>query len=438
MPEQRTPPQNLEAEQSVLGSLLIDQDAIYKVADILRPEYFYRQANSYIYAAIEALNDRSEPADMITVPSELEKNGNLEKVGGVGYLTDLVNIVPSSANVTYYAELVRDAFTRRRLIGTSSDIIQLAYEGSGDTATILDKAEQSLFGISQKSLRRRAVPLREVLEVSFDRLDFLQKNPGGLRGIPSGFPTLDTMLNGFRDSELIILAARPSLGKTSLALNIAEHVAVKRKIPTAVFSLETSSEQLTDRLLSSVAGVDGWKLSAGRLSTEEFQRIGEAMGVLAEAPLYFDDTPGIPIMEIRTKARRLQMEYGIKLIIIDYLQLIHGRGLENRVQEVSEISQALKNIARELNIPVIALAQLSRAVESRGGSGRPVLSDLRDSGSIEQDADVVMFLYRPDSENRESINLSIAKHRNGPTGELALYFHAARTRFYEASKQPGG
>lgn len=435
----RIPPQNLEAEQSVLGSLLIDKEAVFKVADRLRPEYFYREVHGDIYAAITALYDRREPADMITVPAELKKMGKLEKVGGLGYLTDLVSAVPTAANVIHYASLIRDSFTRRRLIEASTKVVEMSYGEASDTAALLDRAEQALFGISQESLRRKFTPLKDVLEISFDRLDELQKSPGSLRGVPTGLRSLDHRLSGLRESELIILAARPSLGKTSLALNIAQHAAVKKKIPLALFSLETSAEQLTDRFLAAQGEVDGWKIATGRLGTEEFRRIGEAMGVLAEAPIFIDDTPGISVMEMRTKARRLQMEQGIKLIVVDYLQLIHGRGLESRVQEVSEISQALKNLARELRVPVLALSQLSRAVESRGGSGKPQLSDLRESGSIEQDADVVMFLYRPDAEDREMINLLIAKHRNGPTGEMSLYFKGSQTRFFEIeSKQAAG
>lgn len=431
MPD-RLQPQNLEAEQGLLGALLIDKDAIIKVADFLRPDHFYHEHHSLIYKAILALFERRDPIDMITVPDELKKMEVLSIVGGAGYLTDLVNLTPVSYHVEHYGRLLKDIALKRKLITTAGKISDMAFSGR-EVRQLLEEAEQALFGISQEYLHEQFVPLKAILEKSFDRLDEMQKHRGELRGVPTGFPSVDRMLSGLQESNLIIVAGRPSLGKSSLALNLAQSATVDHKIPVAIFSLEMSREQLADRLLAAQADVDSWHITSGNLKDEDFKKIGEAMGELAEAPLFIDDTPGINILEMRTKARRLQIDEKVKLIIVDYLQLIQGRGLENRVQEVSEITQALKNMARELKIPVLACAQLSRAVESRGEK-RPQLSDLRESGSIEQEADVVMFLYREDDDNRSDVKLYIAKHRNGPTGELDLFFRGDRTKFYEAEK----
>lgn len=431
MPD-RLQPQNLEAEQGLLGALLIDKDAIIKVADFLRPDHFYHEHHSLIYKAIIALFERRDPIDMVTVPAELKKMEVLATVGGAGYLTDLVNLTPVSYHVEHYGRLLKDIALKRKLITTAGKISDMAFSGR-EVRQLLEEAEQSLFGISQEYLHEQFVPLKAILEKSFDRLDEMQKHRGELRGVPTGFPSVDKMLSGLQESNLIIVAGRPSLGKSSLALNLAQAATVDHKIPVAIFSLEMSREQLADRLLAAQADVDSWHITSGNLKDEDFKKIGEAMGELAEAPLFIDDTPGINILEMRTKARRLQIDEKVKLIIVDYLQLIQGRGLENRVQEVSEITQALKNMARELKIPVLACAQLSRAVESRGEK-RPQLSDLRESGSIEQEADVVMFLYREDDDNRSDVKLYIAKHRNGPTGELDLFFRGDRTKFYEAEK----
>lgn len=437
MTEQKLPPQNLEAEQSVLGSLLIDKDAIVRVAEFLRPGHFYKNGHGHIYEAILSLFERREPADMITVPEELKKKKLLGKVGGVSYLSELAAEVPTSANIEHYGQIIRDNFTKRELITSASKIAEMGYDESTEVTQLIDQAEQSLFKVSQDFLHEDFVPIRRTLEVSFDRLDELHKKGEGLRGVPTGFKSLDRRLSGLQESNLIILAARPSVGKSSLATNISQHAAVSEKIPVGIFSLEMSREQMVDRMLAAEADVDAWRITTGNLEDEDFAKIGEAMGVLAEAPVFIDDTPGINVLEMRTKARRLQLEHGIKLFIVDYLQLVHGRGLDNRVQEVSEISQALKNMARELKVPVLALSQLSRAIESRT-SRIPQLSDLRESGSIEQEADVVMFLYRPDEENRSEVRLLIAKHRNGPTGELDMYFRGERTKFYESETARGG
>lgn len=430
--EIRIPPHNIEAENSVIGALLIDKDAIVKVAEFLRPFHFYKEANAKIFEAILNLYEKREPADLITVPDELKRMKVVKEVGGVSYLTELVNQVPTAANVEYYGSIIKEHATRRGLISAAANISDLAFKEDSTVNAVLDTAEQILYGVSQDQLKQQFVPIKDTLEVTFERLDEMHKKKGSLRGVPTGFKTLDNMLSGLQESNLAIIAARPSVGKSSLLINFAQFAAVRHKVPIGVFSLEMSREQIVDRMISAQGDIDNWRITTGNLEEEDFEKYSNAAGELAEAPIFIDDTPGINIMEMRTKARRLQIDQKVKLIIVDYLQLIHGRNLENRVQEVSEISQALKNLARELKIPVIAASQLSRAVEQRGGDKRPQLSDLRESGSIEQDADVVMFLYRPDDEDRENIKLLISKHRNGPTGEVDLYFKGDRTRFYEA------
>lgn len=429
----KLPPQALEAEQSVLGSLLIDKDAIVKVAESLRPEHFYRETHADIYRAILTLYEKRLPADLVTVGDELKRLDKYEVIGGSGYLSSLVNMVPTSAHVEHYASLVKDRAVKRALISAASSITEKAFDEEIETKDLLDSAEQSLFGISQEHLKQNFIAIKDALAESFDRLDELHKRGSGMRGVPTGYGELDKKLSGLQDSSLIILAARPSMGKTTLAMNMIQHIATKEKVPVGIFSLEMGKEQLVDLMLASQADVDAWKITTGNLEEKDFEKISEAMGELAEAPIYIDDTPGSSIMEMRTKARRLQIESGLKVLFVDYLQLIHGRNLENRVQEVSEISQALKNLARELKIPVVAISQLSRAVESRQ-SRNPQLSDLRESGAIEQDADVVMFLYREDAEDLENVKLSIAKHRNGPLGEIDLKFKGERRRFYAIEK----
>lgn len=429
----KIPPQNVEAEQSVLGSLLLDKDAIVKIAEDLKPEHFYRQQHAYIYESILTLYEKRVPTDVVTVTDELKRTDNYDVVGGTGYLSTLVNSVPTSAHIEHYAQLVKDRATKRALISTAANITERAFREDTEVKDLLDYSEQSLFGISQHNLRQNFVSLKEALAKSFDRLDELHKKGSGLRGLPTGFSDLDKKLSGMQNSNLLILAARPSVGKTTLAINIAQHMATHEKIPVGLFSLEQSKDQLVDLMLASQADVDAWRITTGNLEDADFEKISEAMGELAEAPIYIDDTPGISIMEMRTKARRLQMESDVKLLVVDYLQLVHGRNLENRVQEVSEISQALKNLARELDIPVIANSQLSRAVESRQAK-IPQLADLRESGSIEQDADVVMFLYREDPEDVENVTLSIAKHRNGPLGDINLKFVGEKRRFFGIEK----
>lgn len=430
----KLPPQNIEAEQSLLGSLLIDKDSIIRISEILHPSSFYRSAqHGPIYEAVQALFEKREPIDLVTVTEELKRSGFYDKIGGSAYLTTLVNVVPTSAHIEHYAKIIKEHSLRRNLIAQATQLIERAYDESEPVEKLLERAETGIFALSQDHVARDFLPIKDALTQSFDRLDELQKSSGKLRGVPTGFRDLDSKLAGMQNSNLIILAARPGQGKSSLALNIAQHVAVKAGMPVGIFSLEMSQEELVDRLLVGQADIDAWKLKTGRLDEKDFDKLSLAMGELAEAPIFIDDTPGITISEIRTKARRLQIEHGLKLLIVDYLQLIKGRNLENRVQEVSEISQNLKNLARELKIPVLALSQLSRAVESRG-TRRPQLADLRESGAIEQDADVVMFIYREDVEKMEQVTLDIQKHRNGPTGDVMLVFRAERTKFYGLEK----
>lgn len=438
----KIPPQNIEAEQSVLGALLLDKDAIIKVADILKLDDFYREDHKVIFEAILELFEKRNPIDLVTLTDQLEKKKKLKDVGGASYLTTLVNSVPSAAHVTTYANIVHNKATLRRLISAADSINYLGYSEEEDIDSILDKAESELFSVSQNFTKQYFIPVKSVLTDTFDRIDELHKHKGQLRGVPTGFHDLDNLLAGLQPSDLIILAARPSIGKTAFALNIAEHASIKGKVAVGIFSLEQSKEQLVDRMLCSEAGVDSWKLRTGNLNEEDFPKIGYAMSMLSEAPIYIDDAPMLNIMEIRTKARRLQSEQKLGLIIVDYLQLMQGRQNSrdaNRVQEISEISRGLKALARELNVPVIALSQLSRAVEQRPDH-MPQLADLRESGSIEQDADIVMFLYREDYYNKDTENKNIAKllikkHRNGPTGEIDLYFTPEQTRFRTVEKK---
>jgi len=425
------PPHDLDAEKSVLGSILMDENAIIKVVESLKPEHFYKSAHTSIYECVINLYEKREPIDLITLPQELKNKKLLTEIGGISYLTELVNFVPTASNIEAYSKIIIDSALRRSLISASAKINQMAFEKS-EIDGLLDEAEQELYAVSQDRLHQDFVPISETLQITFERLDEMSKTKGALRGVPTGLKAVDKMLSGLQRENLIILAARPSVGKSSFAINCAQHAATIHKKAVGLFSLEMGREQVVDRMISAQGDIDNWRITTGNLQEEDFERYGIAAGELAEAPIYIDDTPGIGILELRTKARRLQMDKKVDLIIVDYLQLIRGRYVESRTQEVSEISQALKNLARELKVPVLAVSQLSRAVEIRGGDKRPQLSDLRDSGSIEQDADVVMFLYRPNEEDRINHKLLIAKHRNGPTGEIDLFFKADRTRFFEA------
>ena len=433
------PPQNLEAEISLLGAILLDRDAIVKIADIVVPEDFYKDIHGIIYGAMVNLYEHREPIDVVTLTNKLDEQRKLELIGGGSYIATLASSVPSAANIAYYAKIVSEKAVLRKLIHASTDIADIAYREDKEIPEILDKAEQAIFSVSQKHTKESFIAIKDVLTDSFDRLDDLHKNKDKIRGVPTGFRDLDNLLAGLQNSDLIILAARPSMGKSSLAINIAQNVAIHEGIPVAIFSLEMSKEQLVDRLLCSEANIDSWKLRNANLSDNDFARIGEAMAKLSEAPLYFDDSAGINVMEMRTKARRLQSEHGLGLIVIDYLQLMQGNGSNNRVEEVSDISRSLKGLARELNVPVIALSQLSRAVENRP-SRIPQLADLRESGSIEQDADVVMFIYRDDyyekdSERKNIADVLIRKHRNGPVGQIELFFKPEQMLFTNLDKK---
>lgn len=432
----KIPPHSEEAEKSVLGALLLDKDAIVQVAEFLRAEHFYSETHRLIYEAMFGLYEERKPIDLVTLTEALKKQKALKKVGGSAYISELATDVPTAAHVEEYGKIVKDAYVKRELIKAASQLSELGFDEGGKVEQILDTAEQAIFGISQRHASQSFIAIRDALAASFDRLDELHKSAGGMRGVPTGFVDLDNALAGMQPANLLILAGRPGLGKTALALNMAQNAAVKYKLPVGFFSLEMSKEELVDRLLVSQAEIDAWKLKTGKLDEEDFTRLSDAMGELADSPLYIDDTPGASVLEVRTKARRLMAEREVKLLVVDYLQLMHSRNLENRVQEVSEISQGLKNLARELKIPVLALSQLSRAVEHRG-SNVPQLADLRESGGIEQDADVVMFLYRENEEDGEMRKLNIAKHRNGPLRTIDLRFKGDRIKFYGVDKKRG-
>ena len=441
---ERIPPQNLEAEQSLLGSLLIDKDAIVKVADRLQGDDFYRPAHQWVYETITDLFERHDPIDILSLGNRLEEKGQLTQVGGRAYLVEPSNMVPTAANVTHYAEIVQKKATLRRLITAATNISQMGFEEEEEIDSTLDEAERALFHVSEKYNKNTFVSIRSVLDGAFERIDELHRDRGKLRGVATGYTALDQILAGFQKSDLIILAARPSCGKTALALDMARHIGVNMKVPTAFFSLEMSKEQLVDRMICAQANVDLWKLRTGRLSdkADDFPKIADALGKLSEAPIFIDDSANLNIMQLRTKARRLKTEHGLGMIVVDYLQLMEGRSKksqENRVQEVAEISRGLKQIAKELDVPVLALAQLSRAVELTKPA-IPKLSHLRDSGSIEQDADVVLFIYRKAAdknfreedlapEDKNIAEIHIAKHRNGPTGMIRLFFEKERASF---------
>ena len=431
----RLPPQNMEAEQSILGSLLIDPDAIIKVASFLRAEDFYRETHQSIYRAILALHERHQPADFVTVIDELERREQLELIGGPAYLTSLISMVPTSVHVEHYARITERTALMRRLIEAAGQIAALAYEDREQVDEVIDQAEHILFEVSHRRVSRSLVPIGEIIKEYYDRIEFLVDHQDESLGVPTGFNDLDHLLGGLQPSDLIIIAARPGVGKTSLAVSIACNAALKNNSVVAMFTLEMSGEQLVQRMISSHTGIEAQRLRLGRIEDLEWGQFTHMAGVLSETAIFIDDTPSPSPMEIRTKARRLAAEYDLDLIVIDYLQLMQGgdRRSENRVQEISYISRALKGLARELRVPVLALSQLSRAVEARPDR-RPRLSDLRESGAIEQDADIVMFIYRDEmyDEDTERVNLAdiiIAKHRNGPTGEITLQFDAAHTRF---------
>ena len=432
----RMPPQNIEAEQAVLGAMLISKEAIAEAAQILNPVDFYREAHRIVYEAMLDLSNKNQAVDNLTVIEQLNKAGLLEKVGGIAFVTALANTVPTAANVIFYAKIVKEKSLMRRLINTATAIATMGYEDSEDADTIMDKAEKMILEIAANRKTSDFTPIKQIVIDTFSKIEGLYESKGGLTGLSTGFKDLDRLTTGLQPSDLILVAARPSMGKTAFTLNIASHVAIKENKPVAFFSLEMSKEQLMQRMLCAEGLIESQRLRVGDLDEQDWQKLIAAADKFSKAPLYIDDTPGISIMELRSKARRLQQEKGLSLILIDYLQLMQGRnnkGSDNRQQEISEISRSLKSLARELNVPVIALSQLSRSVESRQIK-KPMLSDLRESGSLEQDADIVMFLYREyyynaETENKNITDVIIAKHRNGPVDSIQLFFHKQFTKF---------
>jgi replicative DNA helicase len=441
IPAGKIPPQNIDAEKSLLGAVLIDEETLADISEHVSPKDFYDKRHATIFGAMMRLYEHHRPVDLLTLTDELKKKDELDAIGGSAFLTELTNYVPTAAHAEAYAEMVSQKAVRRRLIKASAEISEMGFDEDTTTQELLEKAEAELFSVSDQSLKQDLVSLESILTDSFDRLEELHRNKGALRGVRTGYRDLDNMTAGLQRSDLIILAARPAMGKTTLVTNLAYNVATIAKQSVLFFSLEMSKEQLVDRMLSDASGVDSWNIRTGNLSDEDFSKLSEAMGEMAEAPIYIDDTPGLSVLEMRTKARRAAHDAPLGLIIVDYLQLMQaaGRSDGNRVQEVSEISRGLKLIARELNVPLIALSQLSRSVESRSPQ-IPQLADLRESGSIEQDADIVMFIYReayynPETERENITDLIIAKHRNGPVGKVELYFHPERLRFMSLDKR---
>ena len=438
----KLPPQNIEAEQSILGGVLIENYAVNKVMEVLAPDDFYRESHRKIYKALIDLSERDEPADLITLTNELKNNGHLDSVGGASYIASLIDSVPTAANIEYYVKIVKEKAILRKLIQTSTEIITQSYEDRGDVEGFLDEAERAIFDISENRVRPSFYPIKDVVKDSFKILERLYEKKELVTGVPSGFKELDRLTAGFQPSDLIIVAGRPSMGKTAFCLNIAQYAAIQKKIPIAIFSLEMSKEQLGIRMLCSEAHVEGTKLRSGFLSESDWPRLTIAAGNLSDASIYIDDTAALTILELRAKARRLKTEQGgLGMVIIDYLQLMKGRTrVESRQQEISEISRSLKALSKELSIPVIAVSQLSRKTEERTGN-RPQLSDLRESGAIEQDADLILFIYRDEIYNRSEDNpnkgkaeIIIGKQRNGPTGKVDLAFLDKFTTFKELYK----
>jgi replicative DNA helicase len=437
----KLPPQNIEAEESILGGILIENEAINRVTEILDPDDFYRDAHRKIFNALINLSERDEPADLITLTNELRKIDQLDSIGGASYLTSLIDSVPTAANIEYYAKIVKEKAILRKLIQTSTEIITQSYEDRGDVEMFLDEAERAIFEISEKRVRPSFYSIREIVKDSFTTIERLFQKKELVTGVPSGFKELDRMTAGFQPSDLIIIAGRPSMGKTALCLNIAEYAAIENKIAVAIFSLEMSKEQLVIRMLCSQAHVEGTRLRTGYLNESDWPKLTIAAGNLSEAPIYIDDTAALSALELRAKARRLKSEHGLGMVIIDYLQLMKGRArVENRQQEISEISRSLKALSKELSIPVIAVSQLSRKTEERTGN-RPQLSDLRESGAIEQDADLIIFIYRDevynraeDNPNRGKAEVIIGKQRNGPIGKIDLAFLDKFTTFKDLYK----
>lgn len=440
-PTHRVPPQSLDSERALLGALLLKPDAIHDISDLVKADSFYAEKHRLIFEAMRELSERGEPIDILSLGERLAAKGAIERIGGRAYIAELAGSAPSPGNFAHYAELVGRKHLMRSLIDAAYEITESAYDDANETAEVLDQAEKAIYAIGNATASHKFVAIKDKLDETWDRIEQLSKNDGALRGTPTGFPDLDNMLSGLHPSDLIILAARPSVGKTSFALDIARNAAVQHNVPVGIFSLEMSAEQIIDRMLSAEAYVNSWKIRTGAVKDEDdFAKIRDALETLSKAPIYIDDKPGNNILAMRAVARRLKRERGIGLIIVDYLQLMaptSTKASDSMVQQVTEISRSLKSLARELDVPVLALSQLSRAVEQRGG--KPRLSDLRDSGSIEQDADVVMFIHReeksnPDSDRHNIAEILIEKHRNGPTGKIELIFDQKRTSFLPLDK----
>ncbi|MEW6682784.1 MAG: replicative DNA helicase [Nitrospirota bacterium] len=435
----RIPPQHVEAEEFVLGAILLDNQALNKVLEVLSPNAWYREAHRKIFQAMIDLSETNEAIDQITVCEQLRRRNELEQIGGAAYLAQLVAQVPTAANVRHHAKIVQDKSLLRNLITVATDIVASGYQDVEKVDDLIDQAERKIFELAERRMRQSFIPVRQIVKGTFEMIERLYERKELVTGVPTGFSDLDKMTAGLQPSDLIILAGRPSMGKTALALNMAQHAATKCNETVAIFSLEMSKEQLVLRMLCSEARVDAHKLRSGFLAREDWRKLTDAASRLSEAKIFIDDTPGMTVLEMRAKARRLKAEHRLALVIVDYLQLMRGRGdADNREQEISDISRSLKGLAKELNVPVIALSQLSRAVETRGGDKKPQLSDLRESGAIEQDADVVMFVfreevYRQDENNRGVAEILVRKQRNGPTGEVALTFLDRYTRFEDAS-----
>ena len=438
----RVPPQNIEAEQAVLGAMMLEREAIARAIDIIYPDDFYRESHRLIYSAMQELFSKNEAVDIVTIVEILRRTDKLEQAGGVAYVTALANSVPTAANLLYHARIVEEKSLLRKLINTATNIAGMGYEANEEIAVIMDKAERQILEVSGRRTNQEFAYIKDILFDVFDKVQDLYSSKGGITGLSTGFKDLDKLTSGLQPSDLILIAARPSMGKTAFVLNIAQHVAVREKKPVAFFSLEMSKEQLVQRMLCAESPIDAQRLRIGELEDRDWKKLVEAADRLSAAPIFIDDTPGISVMEMRSKARRLKIEHDLKLVIIDYLQLmqggVSGHRSENRQQEISEISRFLKGLARELRVPVIALSQLSRGVESRQNK-KPLLSDLRESGSLEQDADIVAFLYREDyydteTENKNITDVIIAKHRNGPIDSVKLFFHKQFTKFGDLSR----
>jgi len=438
--ELRIPPQNIETEKALLGALMLRPEGMYDVGDMLTRDSFYVDKHRMLFDAMLELHTRHEPIDLLSVSSRLKERGKFDNVGGGSYLAELVDAVPSSTNAKHYAEIIQRKYILRTLIDAAAHISELGYNEAEQIENVLDEAEKKIYSITNASVTKKFISLKDTLDEAWERLDKMHKDGSELRGVPSGFPALDTLLSGFQKSDLIILAARPSMGKTTLALDIARQAATLHNVPVGIFSLEMNTQQLVDRMLSAEARVNAWKLRTGKLSLDEdFDKLRGSLEKLSKAPIFIDDQSGNTIMKMRSAARKLKSEHGLGLIIVDYLQLMNtSKHYDSMVNQVTEISHSLKGLAKDLDVPVIALSQLSRALESRGG--KPKLSDLRDSGSIEQDADVVMFIHREDKmdKNLEKTNIAeiiVEKHRNGPVGSVQLYFDEEKSTFMSIDKQ---